>query len=111
VEAAYYSAPPGRIGRQVQVQWDGKVVRLLDPKNGQLLREHLRGERGRHRIKKEDRRQRADSPSVSASRSLDRLLFCGAGPRLDLEVDRKPQRIPHVRNREHLQFIPQILQD
>jgi len=58
VEAAYYSAPPGWIGRPVQVQWDGKVVRLLDPRNGQLLREHLRGERGRHRIKEEDRRQR-----------------------------------------------------
>jgi len=57
VEAAYYSAPPGWIGRQVQVQWDGKVVRLLDPRNGQLLREHLRGERGRHRIK-EDRPHR-----------------------------------------------------
>ena len=58
VEAAYYSAPPGWIGRQVQVQWDGKVVRLLDPRNGQLLREHLRGERGRHRIKEEDRPRR-----------------------------------------------------
>ena len=58
VEAAYYSAPPGWIGRRVSVQWDGKVVRLLDPKNGQLLREHLRGERGRHRIKEEDRPQR-----------------------------------------------------
>jgi len=58
VEAAYYSAPPGWIGRQVQVQWDGKVVRLLDPRNGQLLREHLRGERGRHRIKDEDRPHR-----------------------------------------------------
>ena len=34
VEAAYYSAPPGWIGRPVQVQWDGKVVRLLDPRNG-----------------------------------------------------------------------------
>jgi transposase len=55
VEAAYYSAPPGWIGRQVQVQWDGKVVRLLDPRNGQLLREHMHGERGRHRIKEEDR--------------------------------------------------------
>ncbi len=58
VEAAYYSAPPGWIGRPVQVQWDGKVVRLLDPRNGQLLREHLRGERGRHRIKEEDRPHR-----------------------------------------------------
>ena len=31
VEAAYYSAPPGWIGRRVQVQWDGRHVRLLDP--------------------------------------------------------------------------------
>ncbi len=58
VEAAYYSAPPGWIGRQVHVQFDGRVVRLLDAQNGQLLREHLRGERGRHRIKDEDRPQR-----------------------------------------------------
>ncbi len=54
VEAAYYGAPPGWIGRQVQVQWDGHHVRLLDPKTGQLLREHQRQTRGRHRIKDED---------------------------------------------------------
>ena len=54
VEAAYYGAPPGWIGRRVQVQWDAQYVRLLDPKTGQLLREHLRQERGRHRIKEED---------------------------------------------------------
>ena len=42
VEAAYYSAPPGWIGWRVQVQWDGRHVRLLDPQTGQLLREHLR---------------------------------------------------------------------
>ena len=50
VEAAYYSAPPGWIGRRVQVQWDGLHVRMLDPHTGQLLREHLRQQRGRHRI-------------------------------------------------------------
>ena len=55
VEAAYYSAPPGWIGRRVQVQFDGKRVRLLNPLNGQLLREHLKQERGRHRIQPEDR--------------------------------------------------------
>ena len=55
VEAAYYGAPPGWIGRQVQVQWDARQVRLLDPKTGQLLREHQRQVRGRHRIKDEDR--------------------------------------------------------
>jgi hypothetical protein len=55
VEAAYYGAPPGWIGRRVQVQWDGLYVRLLNPQTGQLLREHLRQVRGGHRIKDEDR--------------------------------------------------------
>ena len=55
VDAAYYGAPPGWIGRHVQVQWDSHQVRLLDPQTGQLLREHLRQARGRHRIKDEDR--------------------------------------------------------
>ena len=55
VDAAYYGAPPGWIGRRVQVQWDARQVRLLDPQTGQLLREHLRQTRGRHRIKDEDR--------------------------------------------------------
>ena len=55
VEAAYYGAPPGWIGRRVQVQWDSHHVRLMDPQTGQLLREHLRQTRGRHRIKDEDR--------------------------------------------------------
>lgn len=55
VDAAYYSAPPGWIGRHVQVQWDDLHVRLLNPQTGQLLREHLRQQRGRHRIKEEDR--------------------------------------------------------
>jgi len=54
IEAAYYSAPPGWIGRWIKVQWDGLWVRLLDPKNGQLLREHIRQKRGWYRIKEED---------------------------------------------------------
>ena len=58
VEAAYYGAPPGWIGRRVQVQWDGVRVRLVDPTTGKLLREHLRQERGRHRIAEEDRPSR-----------------------------------------------------
>src|SRR5262249_17476157 len=58
VEAAYYGAPPGWIGRRVQVQWNLSVVRLLDPRNGQLLREHLRQPRGRHRILEQDRPRR-----------------------------------------------------
>jgi hypothetical protein len=54
-EAAYYGAPPGWIGRRLQVQWDGARVRLVDPRTGTLLREHLKQERGRHRILDEDR--------------------------------------------------------
>jgi transposase len=49
VEAAYYGAPPGWIGRKVNVQWDAMFVRLLDPPTGVLLREHLSGKRGGHR--------------------------------------------------------------
>jgi len=55
VEAAYYGAPPGWIGRQVHVQWDSMFVRLLDPKTAELLREHLAGKRGGHRIRDADR--------------------------------------------------------
>jgi transposase len=54
VEAAYYGAPPGWIGRKVQVNWNELHVRLIDPKNGQLLREHLRTRRGFHRIEERD---------------------------------------------------------
>ena len=43
------------IRRRVQVQWDGLHVRLLDPKTGQLLREHLRTKRGWHSIQEQDR--------------------------------------------------------
>jgi transposase len=59
VEAAYYGAPPGWIGRLVNVQWDDLFVRLLDPHTGQLLREHVRQKRGRFRIKPEDYPKRA----------------------------------------------------
>lgn len=54
VEAAYYGAPPGWIGRLVNVQWDHLYVRLLDPQTGQLLREHIRQKRGGYRINHED---------------------------------------------------------
>jgi transposase len=67
VEAAYYGAPPGWIGRRVHVQWDGLHVRLLDPRSGRLLREHLVQRRGHHRIKDEDR-------SARTPRSTEALL-------------------------------------
>jgi transposase len=58
VEAAYYGAPPGWIGRVLRVQWDELFVRLLDPRTGQLLREHVRQKRGGYRIQPEDHPQR-----------------------------------------------------
>ena len=58
VEAAYYGAPPGWISRQVHVQWDAMYVRLLDPRTGELLREHLGQKRGGHRIRDADRPRR-----------------------------------------------------
>lgn len=62
VEAAYYGAPPGWIGRRVKVQWDHRLVRLLDPRTGQLLREHLRQPRGGHRILPQDQSARTPLP-------------------------------------------------
>jgi hypothetical protein len=38
----------------VKVQWDLLHVRILDPGTHQLLREHVRQERGRYRIRAED---------------------------------------------------------
>ena len=64
VEAAYYSAPPGWIGRRVRVQWDSLFVRLLDPSKGVLLREHVRQRRGRHRIKDQDLPRRVPTTTL-----------------------------------------------
>jgi transposase len=72
VEAAYYGAPPGWIGRRVQVQWDVRQVRLLDPLTGQLLREHLRQTRGRHRIKDEDRPRKTPLGTMQLLARADR---------------------------------------
>jgi transposase len=65
VEAAYYGAPPGWIGRRVDVQWNALFVRLLDPKTGQLLREHVRAPRGWHRIEDADRPRRTPPKTVA----------------------------------------------
>ncbi len=55
VASAYYSVPPGHIGKGVWVQWDDQQVRILDPKSGGLLREHLRHRAGNYRTEDEDR--------------------------------------------------------
>ena len=75
VEAAYYGAPPGWIGQRVQVQWNDLHVRLLAPKTGQLLREHLRAPRGWHRIADRDRPARTPSSTVAL---LARAATAGA---------------------------------
>jgi len=72
VEAAYYGAPPGWIGRRVQVQWNATHVRLLNPVTGQLLREHLRQERGRHRIHDEDRSPRTPLSTLQLLRRAEK---------------------------------------
>ncbi len=72
VDAAYYGAPPGWIGRLVQVQWDSRQVRLLDLQTGQLLREHLRQARGRHRIQDEDRPKRTPLTTLQLLTRADR---------------------------------------
>ena len=65
VDGAYYAPPPGYIGHSLQVQWDGRVVRIIDPKTHLLLREHLRQDRGRHRIRPED--QPPHTPTTTAA--------------------------------------------
>jgi hypothetical protein len=70
VDAAYYSAPPGWIGRDVKVQWDQRTVRVLDPRAGQLLREHLHQQRGQHRIPEQDR------PAHAPRSTLQLLARC-----------------------------------
>lgn len=67
VDAAFYSTPPGWIGRSVQVQWDGRVVRVMDPLGGELLREHVTQKRGDYRIPDQDR-------PVHTPRSTQQLL-------------------------------------
>jgi hypothetical protein len=55
VEGAYYHLPPGWLGRRIHVQWDALHVRLLDPRTGTLILEWVRQERGRRRMREEDR--------------------------------------------------------
>src|SRR5437899_8028310 len=58
VAKAYYRVPPGRIGHAVTVQWDERVVRILAPETGALLREHERQHLGQYREHPDDRPRR-----------------------------------------------------
>ena len=72
VEAAYYGAPPGWIGRRVPVQWDECHVRLLHPQTGELLREHLRQARGKHRIQDQDRPKKTPWGTITLLNRADK---------------------------------------
>jgi transposase len=88
VEAAYYGAPPGWIGQRVQVQWNDVHVRLLAPKSGQLLREHLRApRRGWRRIHDDDRPARTPQSTLAL---LNRART--AGPNIGTLCDTIHQR-------------------
>lgn len=58
VDAAYYHAPPGWIGRDLHVQWDGWRVRLMHPVTWELLREYSVQRRGWRRAKPGDEPKR-----------------------------------------------------
>lgn len=55
VDAAYYGAPPGWIGKRVDVQWSDLWVRLLDPETGVLLRESRKKPRGYRSVDPDDK--------------------------------------------------------
>jgi len=74
VEAAYNRAPPGWIGQRVAVHWNDPHVRVLDPRSGQLLREHLRTRRGHHRVDDADRPPRTPAKTLAL---LDRARAAG----------------------------------
>jgi transposase len=83
VEAAYYGVPPGWIGRLVNVQWNDLYVRLLDPRTGELLREHIRQRRGGYRIQKDDYPKRTPLGTVQLLARAERAgahigAFCQA---------------------------------
>jgi transposase len=73
VDAAYYGAPPGWIGRRVNVQWNDLHVRLLDSKTGELLREHVRAPRGWHRIEERDRSTRTPAKTLALLTAAQRV--------------------------------------
>jgi transposase len=76
VEAAYYGAPPGWIGREVSAQWDERVVRLVDPKTGELLREHKKKPRGWRQVHPSDASPRTPATTLQL---LARARTAGVG--------------------------------
>jgi transposase len=83
IAAAYYSTPPGWIGRPVNVQWDETQVRILNPRTNELLREHLRQRPGGYRLEEEDRPKKMPLSTAQLLRRAERAgtqigVFCNA---------------------------------
>lgn len=70
VARAYYAAPPAWIGGTVHVRRDQRFVRILDPKTGPLLREHLRTLPGLRRV---DPRERSPKTPKSIQQRCARV--------------------------------------
>jgi hypothetical protein len=65
VAKAYYRVPPGRVGHDVAVQWDERLVRILYPHTGALLREHERQYPGGYREDPDDRPRRTPPTTLA----------------------------------------------
>jgi hypothetical protein len=95
VDAAYYGAPPGWIGRRVPVQWDSHHVRLMDPQTGQLLREPAPGARApSHQGRRPAQADSADHPATADARRQSRRADRGALPR-NASERRRDRSAPH----------------
>jgi transposase len=73
VERAYYAPPPGYIGQSLDVQWDDLHVRILDPKSGELLREHIRQRPGGRRIQPGDEPKRTPIGTLALLKRTERI--------------------------------------
>lgn len=62
IGAAFYAAPPGKLGRVLEVEWDDRCVRLLEPITRTLLREYARQRPGAREIRADDRALRTPAP-------------------------------------------------
>src|SRR5438045_2477529 len=68
-----FGAPAGWVGLRVGVPWNDLFVRLLDPKTGQLLREHVCAPRGWHRIADVDRPRQTPPKTVALLEAAMRI--------------------------------------
>ncbi len=96
VEGAYYTAPPGHIGWRLLVQWNALHVRLIEPRSGTLLREHLRTIPGRYQIAPQDRPARTPQSTLkllSRASHAGKAIGTLCAEILRREPDGAPRRI------------------